>query len=357
MSRKKTDSSKKFLKQFEQRKKDHIKLALEKSQQATKARDFDRIELLHDALPEINFDEVSLEVESLGRSCRTPFFVSSMTAGHKQGEVINQRLAAACEEMGWRLAVGSQRRELTDLAAQKEWQKIRKKSKDTRFLGNIGLSQLIEIKKTDIDRLIDNLEPEAFIVHLNPLQECLQGEGTPNFRGGVEAIQRLCEEIKIPVVVKETGCGFSPNALKKLKKTKIAALDVAGLGGTHWGRVEAARLENSDYRARSGEVFGDWGQGTVESLMAAKEVDLNCELWGSGGVRNGLDAAKLIALGAKQVGVAMPLMVAAQKSVDDLVKLMKSFEFELKTALFCTGQRTMTEVQQAKVWRWKTQKT
>ena len=352
MSRKKTDSSKKFIKQFEQRKKDHIKLALEESQQAIKARDFDRIELLHDALPEINFEDVKLNIQSLGRDCATPFFVSSMTAGHKEGESINKRLAKACEEMGWRLGVGSQRRELKDPSAQKEWAKVRKLAPQAKFLGNIGLSQLIEIKKSDIERLIDNLEPEAFIVHLNPLQECLQGEGTPQFKGGIEAIQQLCEDIKIPVIVKETGCGFSPNSIKKLKKTKIAALDVAGLGGTHWGRVEAARLEKSDYRARSGQVFGNWGHGTVESLLAAKEEGLNCELWGSGGVRNGLDAAKLIALGAAQVGVAMPMMVAAQKGTREIVDLMKSFEFELKTALFCTGQRTIKEIQQSKVWRW-----
>ena len=353
MSRKKTDSSQKFLKQFEQRKKDHIKLALEEGQQTAHLRDFDRLELLHDALPEMDFDEVSLEVKSLGRKCPSPFFVSSMTAGHKEGEVINQRLAQACEEMGWRLGVGSQRRELSDKDARKEWKKIRKLSPRTRFMGNVGLSQLIESKKTDIQGLIDNLEPEAFIVHLNPLQECLQGEGTPHFRGGVEAIQRLCEDIELPVIVKETGCGFSNNSIKKLKKTKIAALDVAGLGGTHWGRVEAARLDHEDFRARSGQVFGDWGQGSLESLLAAQEEGLSCELWGSGGVRSGLDAAKLIALGAVQVGVAMPIMKAAQKGVDPIVQLMKSFEFELKTSLFCTGQKTMTELRQAKVWRWK----
>lgn len=352
MSRKKADSSKKFIKQFEQRKKDHIKLALEEGQQASKARDFDRIEFLHDALPEINFEDVQLNIKSLGRDCPTPYFVSSMTAGHKEGEAINKRLAKACEETGWRLGVGSQRRELSDSNAQKEWAKIRKLAPKAKFLGNIGLSQLIETKTKDIQRLIDNLEPEAFIVHLNPLQECLQGEGTPQFKGGVEAIQRLCEEIKVPVIIKETGCGFSANAIKKLKKTKIAALDVAGLGGTHWGRVEAARLEKSDVRARSGEVFGHWGHGTVESLMAAKQEGLPCELWGSGGVRNGLDAAKLIALGAVQVGVAKPMMVAALKGTREIVDLMHSFEFELKTALFCTGQRTIKEIQQSKVWRW-----
>ena len=352
MGRKKTDSSKKFLAAFEQRKKDHIKLALKKSQQATQSRDFDRIKLFHDALPEINFNEVSLSIESLGRECSTPFFVSSMTAGHKQGVLINQRLAKACEEKGWRLGVGSQRRELTDPHAQKEWQSIRKLAPKVKFMGNLGLSQLIHSKKSDVQKLVDALEPEAFIVHLNPLQECLQAEGTPEFRGGVEAIQRLCEDLKIPVIVKETGCGFSPSALQKLKNTKIAALDVAGLGGTHWGRVEAARLEESDYRSRSGQVFGHWGQGTVESLINAQEAGLQCELWGSGGVRSGLDAAKLIALGAVQVGVAMPMMVAATKGIEDIVELMKSFEFELKTALFCTGQKTMTEMQQAKVWQW-----
>lgn len=155
------------------------------------------------------------------------------------------------------------------------------------------------------------------------------------------------------MIVKETGCGFSSNTLKKLKKTKIKALDVAGLGGTHWGRVEAARLEKSDYRARSGQVFGDWGHSSIESLLGAQEAGLSCELWGSGGIRNGLDAAKLIALGAVQVGLAMPIMVEAQKGIDETVELMKSFEFELKTALFCTGQKTMTEMQQEKVWRWK----
>lgn len=352
MSRKKTDSSKKFLKQFEKRKRDHIKLALEKGQQAVESRDFDRIEILHDALPEINFNEVSLNIKSLGRECQTPFFVSSMTAGHKGGVDINQRLAKACEEMGWRLGVGSQRRELSDANAQKEWKKIRKASPRAKFMGNLGLAQLIHSSKSDIDRLIENLEPEAFIIHLNPLQECLQGEGTPEFRGGVDAIQNLCETIKIPVIVKETGCGFSHIALKKLKKTKIAALDVAGLGGTHWGRVEAARLDETDLKSRSGIVFGNWGHGTVESVLAAQETGLNCEIWGSGGVRSGLDAAKLIALGANQVGIAMPMMVAAQKGVESIVNLMKSFEFELKTALFCTGQRTMTDMQQAKVWRW-----
>lgn len=354
MGRKKTDSSKKFLKAFEQRKRDHIKLALEKGQQAVKSRDFDSIELLHDALPEINFNEVNLKIQSLGRVCQSPFFVSSMTAGHKQGVQINQRLARACEAMGWRLGVGSQRRELSDSSAQKEWKSVRKASPKVRLMGNLGVSQLIHSSKSDVERLIDSLEPEAFIVHLNPLQECLQAEGTPEFRGGFEAIQRLCEDLKIPVVVKETGCGFSPTTLKKLKNTKIKALDVAGLGGTHWGRVEAARLEKSDYRARSGAVFGEWGHSSIESLLAAENEGLKCELWGSGGVRSGLDAAKLIALGAVQVGLAMPIMVEAQKGIDQVIELMKSFEFELKTALFCTGQKTMTEMQQAKVWRCKT---
>ena len=151
------------------------------------------------------------------------------------------------------------------------------------------------------------------IVHTNPLQECIQPEGTPHFKGGLQALENLCRDLAVPVILKETGCGFSRKTLEKLKGVGLAAVDVSGKGGTHWGRVEARRLPAGHVREAAGESFADWGHTTVDSLMAARGVEWPRELWASGGVRNGLDAAKLIALGADLVGLAKPVLEAALK--------------------------------------------
>lgn len=340
-------------KQFESRKVDHIRLSLDEKNQATGASGLENIQLIHEALPDLDFSQIRLAVKSLGKKMSTPFLVSSMTAGHSDSVNLNQRLAGACAEKGWRMGVGSQRRELGDLTAAREWREIRKASPKVVLLGNLGIAQLIRTKIDAVERLVEALQAEGMIIHLNALQECLQPEGTPNFRGGLKALERLCRQLSVPVVVKETGCGFSRATLKRLRGVGVAAVDVSGLGGTHWGRIEGDRNSAQDMRAEAAQTMALWGISTVESVTNAVEMKKDYEVWASGGVRSGVDAAKLLAMGANGVGFAMPILNAALKSEEELLRKMSVFEFELKTSMFCTGCATIAELKSKKVWQWR----
>lgn len=337
--------------QFEQRKVDHIHLSLDSRHQTSHLSDFSSVELIHEALPDLNFHEVDLHTKSLAQVCSTPFFVSSMTAGHVGGVDLNQRLAKACQRRGWFLGVGSQRRELNDSEASREWKALRQVAPEAKILGNIGLSQLIHLSTDDVKRLVDAIEAIGMIIHLNPLQECLQPEGTPEFKGGLKKIQELANELKVPVVVKETGCGFSKSTVERLKESQIAALDVSGRGGTHWGRIEGGRSGDDEKLLQASQTFANWGISTVESLTNALEVGPEFEVWASGGVRSGLDAAKALAIGAYLVGVAQPILAAALQSEKKLDQCMEQFEFELRMALFCTGSKNLKDLKTKGVWK------
>lgn len=339
--------------QFESRKADHIRLSLSEKNQATGGSGLENIQLVHEALPDLDFSQVTLQTRSLSKKIRTPFLVSSMTAGHADSVNLNLRLAKACEAKGWRMGVGSQRRELKDLEAAREWKEIRKSAPKVELLGNLGLAQVIQTKISDVQRLVDALEATAMIVHLNALQECLQPEGTPSFKGGLKAIERLCKGLKVPVVVKETGCGISKATLKRLKGTGIAAVDVSGYGGTHWGRIEGDRNSRDEIKSEASHTLAEWGISTADSMRAASELKLDYEIWGSGGVRSGLDAAKLLAMGASLVGYAKPVLEAALESEEALLSKMSVFEYELKTAMFCTGCKDIKDLQTKKVWQWQ----
>jgi isopentenyl-diphosphate delta-isomerase len=338
--------------QFENRKADHIRLALDSSTQTTGLSGLDRVRLEHEAFPEIDFDTVSLEHLLFSKSTSLPLFVSSMTAGHAGSVNLNLIMARVAEKRQWPMGVGSQRRQLTDQTADREWQEIRRSCPRVRFFGNIGLAQLVHTPTGDIRRLADSLQAEAMFVHTNPLQECFQPEGTPHFSGGYKAVGRLVEELGLPVIVKETGCGFSKATLQRLQSLGVAAVDVSGLGGTHWGRVEGGRSPVGEKLSRAALTFGDWGIPTVESLLDARELKPTYEVWASGGVRSGLDAAKLFAMGASMVGLAQPIIEAAVDGEEALDLRMELIEYELKTALFCTGSLNTRELRQKKVWSW-----
>ena len=338
--------------QFESRKVDHIRLSLNEKNQATGCSGLENIQLIHEALPDLDFARVNLAVISLGKKIPKPFLVSSMTAGHTDSIDLNQRLARACAEKGWRMGVGSQRRELNDLEAAKEWKAIRASAPKVSLLGNLGISQLIRTKSDQVERLVASLEAEGMIIHLNALQECLQPEGTPQFRGGLKAIERIVKQLSVPVIIKETGCGFSKATLKRLRGTGVAAVDVSGLGGTHWGRIEGGRNQKDDIRFDVAQTMAGWGISTVDSVIEAKKLKPKFEIWASGGVRSGLDAAKLLAMGANVVGFAQPILEAALKGEAELLRKMSTFEYELRTALFCTGAVNIEELQLKKVWQW-----
>ncbi len=332
--------------QFESRKRDHIRLALLDENQALGLSGFDRIELCHNALPDLNFEDISLHHHRLKHQTTTPFYVNSMTAGHHEAININETLARACEQQGWAMGVGSQRRQLTDTNTFNEWTRLRECAPSIQLFANIGISQAIEVSTAQLQNLVDSIQATALFIHCNALQECLQPEGTPNFSNAYPAIERICQELSVPVVIKETGCGFSKQTLQQLNQLPIAALDISGLGGTHWGRIEGARSIKDVMRQKAAVTFANWGISTMSTLLSARTLPLKYEVWGSGGVRNGLDAAKCLAYGADSVGIAKPLLEAAINGVEDVLLCMQQFEFELRIALFCTGSRTIAQLKE-----------
>lgn len=339
--------------QFEQRKRDHIRIALDPRSQTDGQNGLDSIELIHEALPEMDFKEVDISTSFVFNGdaipLSSPIFISSMTAGHEKGREINEALARLSDRRQILMGVGSQRRELEDSNAAEEWARVRKQAPKAKLLGNIGIAQLIKSPIDKVRRLVDSTEAVALFVHLNPLQEALQPEGTRDFKNGLNAIENLVKMVNVPVVVKEVGCGFSKETLKRLEGTGIFAVDVSGKGGTHWGRVEGYRSQESEMLYKVAQTFSNWGISTVQSMLNAKEARVPFEIWASGGVRNGLEIGKLCALGAAKVGVAKPFLEAALNGDGALEELLNKLELELKITMFCTGSRTLKDLQTKRV--------
>ena len=331
---------------YSQRKKDHIALALkEKNFQGENG--LSKIRLIHEALPEINWSEVNLSTEILGRKTLTPFFVSSMTGGFSSALKINSMLAKACVRRGWMMGVGSQRKGVEDPQALEEWLEIKNKFPKTLFLGNLGLSQLIHTPLEKVETLVRSLGAIAMVIHANALQESLQPEGTPEFKGGIRALKELSKHLSVPVILKETGCGFSYKTLKNLCGWGLKAVDVSGYGGTHWGRIEGDRISSEDVRKQASLTYSNWGNSTLDSLLAARQLkERDFEVWASGGIKTGLDAAKCLALGAVAVGFAHIILKQAQKGEKALEDQMFLLEHELKIALLCTGSRNVSQLKQ-----------
>lgn len=332
--------------QFEQRKRDHIELALMPANQSSELNPFDQFSLVHEAMPDVNFDDITLQSVRFNQSIPSPFFVSSMTAGHSNAININRRLIEACSQFNWAMGVGSQRRELTDEQASFEWGPLRRDFPKVELFSNLGIAQIINTPAPLIQRLIDSLQANALIIHCNPLQECIQPEGTTQFKGCWDALAVLVKLIPVPIIIKETGCGFSQHTLARLNEIGVAAVDVSGVGGTHWGRIEGHRANLDSIRHKTADTFRNWGIDTLQSVKNAVKINPYFEIWGSGGVRHGLDAAKLIALGATSIGFAKPILEAALNSTEQVLNKMATIEYELKTAMFCTGSQMLGDLKE-----------
>lgn len=337
---------------FITRKEEHITLSLHPDNEATGLSGLDTITLIHEALPNLDLADIDINTCYNNLNINSPFLVSSMTAGHAKGQLINENIAKACTTTGWMMGIGSQRRQLFDAQAQQEWIDFRKKFPTVKLFGNIGIAQIITHTPQQIQEIMEIINPVGVFIHANPLQETLQENGTPNYHGWYEALETLLTILKVPVILKETGCGFSAKSLQKLNSLKqLYAVDVSGLGGTHWGRIEGARAKQDQYRKQASITFANWGISTVDSLLNARQLSLEYEIWASGGIRNGLDAAKLIALGANIVGFAKPILERATDSAQAIIEFMQQVEFELKTALFCTGNHNIKSLQTTQSWQ------
>ena len=318
------------------RKAEHIRLALDRRMQVERSY-FDDYRFEHRALPEIDFEDVRIGSEFLGRELRAPLLISCMTGGTGVAERINRRLAEAAEAERVALGVGSQRKAIDDPETAATF-RVREFAPNVPILANLGAVQLNYGYGVDECRVaVDMVEADALVLHLNALQEALQPEGQLNFRGLLPKIARVVEALEVPVVVKEIGCGISATVGRELANVGVRVLDTAGVGGTSWARIEAARADEVGL----GERFADWGLPTPESIRQLAAVP-GVQVIGSGGIRSGVDAAKALALGADIAGMAFPFLEAANASTDAVVDRIARTAFELRICMFCTGAVDLT---------------
>lgn len=343
---------------FETRKHQHIQISASESSQVRESSQLQKLSLVHEALPEFNLSDVSTSTYLPGiGTLKRPFFISSMTAGHKDSFNLNLRLAQAAERWGLLMGVGSQRKELSNDKAQEEWLKIREACPTVMLAGNIGITQVISTPIESILKLVGPLNAinaKALFVHSNPLQEALQEEGTPQFRNSLSALAKLVELSPVPVIFKEVGSGVSAETAQRLKGIGVKYIDISGAGGTHWGLIEGLRQDSSSIGYRVAQSFREWGHSNVRSLQSVLEVFKGAEdcVFASGGYRNGVDIAKALALGANAVGMAQPFLKSALISSEQLDEFIIQTTQELRIAMFCTGVQNIADFKRKRVWQW-----
>ena len=346
--------------QTQERKADHLRICLDEDVQSHRITNgFERYRFTHCCLPELNRNEINLRSTFLGKAIATPLLISSMTGGTEQAQLINQRLAKTAQRFGLAMGVGSQRVAVENPALTKTFS-VRQYAPDALLFANLGAVQLnYDYGMKQCQAAVEALEADALILHLNPLQEAVQTEGDVNFSGLFAKIEQLAKVLPVPIVAKEVGNGISAVMARRLIEVGVAAIDVAGAGGTSWARVESERARDARQR-RLGNTFADWGIPTAECLTSIRSdfcsrpasasdsqtPSPSVPLIASGGLRNGLEAAKAIALGADLVGMALPFLQAASQSETALAELSEALIAELTTVLFCTGSKSLHALRQ-----------
>ncbi|GCA80570.1 type 2 isopentenyl-diphosphate Delta-isomerase [Microcystis aeruginosa] len=328
--------------EIENRKSEHLRVCIEEDvefQQLTSG--LEKYRFTHCCLPELDRSDIELGTTFLGKSLKAPILISSMTGGTELAHLVNTRLAMVAQRYGLAMGVGSQRIALEQPELAPTFA-VRSLAPDILLLANLGAVQLnYGCGLEDCLKLVELLEADALILHLNPLQEWVQSGGDSNFKGLLAKIQQICAQLPVPVIAKEVGNGISAVMAKQLIEAGVAAIDVAGAGGTSWAKVESQRAKDNRQR-HLGQVFADWGLPTAECITAIRSMNSTIPLIASGGLKNGLDLAKSIALGADLAGLARPFLVAAIESeaaVDELVKFLIA---ELEIVLFCTGNPNLS---------------
>jgi isopentenyl-diphosphate Delta-isomerase len=346
------------------RKQQHVNISLTKDVAfRAKSSGFDRWDFLHNALPELNLSDIDSSTVFLGKKIALPFIVSSMTGGYAKAERINQQLAEVCAEKKIALGVGSQRQASENVRYHHSFSVVRETAPDIPIFGNIGAAEISKLRDASpIMRLIDLIQADGFAVHLNPLQELLQPEGDTNFYGVLDGIELLVKSLPVPIIVKEIGAGISVNVARRLIDVGVKIIDIAGAGGTSWAGVEILRRKNVKGKNTGGEVtkgkkvrslnaekFWDWGIPTVDALKNVchlKSESPSLKVIASGGISNGIDCAKSIAIGADFTASAMSILQAlASGGTEEVLWLINQWEWELKGAMFLTGSRSIAELQ------------
>jgi isopentenyl-diphosphate delta-isomerase len=312
---------------------------------------FDDVSLVHNALPELDGEEIDLSSELFGRKLGAPVIIESMTGGTQMAVKINAALGKIAEELRIPMGVGSQRAAIDDPKLAFTFQVARENAPSALLLANLGCPQIL--KEDGIERAkaaVDMIKADALLIHLNALQESVQFEGQTRFRGALGRIRELSSTLSVPVIAKETGAGISRETAVMLEQAGVKGIDVAGLGGTSWAAVEyyRAREKRRARQAHLGQAFWDWGIPTAASIVEVAK-STNVKLVASGGVRNGLHIAKAIALGAHYGGLAIPLLKSVTKSDKETKENLLSVIDELRTAMFLTGSKSLDQLRRCPV--------
>lgn len=328
---------------IDKRKAQHIELVLnEKVTGDNISTGLEKYRFLHNALPEIDFDEITLDTAFLGKKMKTPFLVSSMTGGAAMAGTINRNLAIAAEERGWAFALGSTRALIENEKYRESFQ-IRKYAPTIPIIANLGAVQFNYGFGIDqCKQIIEMTEADMLVLHLNSIQEIVQQEGDRNFKDLLGSIEQVCTQLDIPVGAKEVGFGIDGTIAKKLTDVGISFIDVAGAGGTSWSQVEKLRSKEK-IKKIAAEAFTSWGIPTAECIVSVKDA-IDKPIIASGGIKNGMDAAKAIALGSDMVGFARSILKEATESPEDLIELFETRELELQMTMFGIGAATVGEL-------------
>ena len=333
----------------QRRKSDHIRINLQEDVDFKHvSTGFERYRFVHCALPDLNIEDVDTANTLLGKRLAAPLLISSMTGGTPEASTINQRLAEAAQAAGVGMGLGSQRAALEEPALADTY-RVRHLAPDILLLANVGAVQLnYGYGPDECRRAVEMVEADALILHLNPLQEALQPEGDTHFAGLLNKIEAVCKASEVPVVVKEVGWGLSEPVAGQLASVGVAALDVAGAGGSSWSQVEMHRA-TTEHQRQVAAAFAEWGIPTAESLRMVQHGAPGLPIIASGGIRDGVQMAKAIALGAATCGVAGPFLHAASESTAGVADLIAVLTAQLRVAMFAAGAADIPALQRTPI--------
>lgn len=332
----------------ETRKLEHLRINLKENVQFRQTTSgLEHYRFIHQALPELYLNDVSLATTFFNRPLRAPILISSMTGGAHEAERINLTLASAAQATGIAMGLGSQRAAIQDETMAYTYQ-VRRVAPDILLFANLGAIQLnYDYTVDECRRAVEMIHADALILHLNSIQEAVQAGGNTNWKGLLNQIEKVCRALEVPVIGKEVGFGISEQAARQLASAGIAAIDVAGAGGTSWAAVEAHRAPSSFLRELA-EAFWDWGIPTTDSLLQAHRGAPNLPLIASGGIKDGIDAAKCVVLGAGLVGYASPMLKLADRGVEDVIDGIKMIEEQMRVAMFGIGAENLDALKNTK---------